>query len=406
MSGSRAFLFRLNLIGIALLVMGCCLPAHAQRVTQVDGTIDVGGGLNDYPTNTIASESSQWESFYNVSPGVTISSRTARSTFTLGYGFGWNYYGSEFARSATSHSVSLSASRQLSSRWTMQISDSYSRTNDLYTYYALRGVPIEEDVIVVYFYPVTTNTSIGTNSLTANFDRALSPRETLSFSAGHSMARYGQSENTLIGVSDLQTITANATYTRRLNERTSWNVAYNGSYFSFQKFNSAISTAVTVGLSSEVAKGTTVNVSAGPSRVKNLNFAGSNNTLVASLSIAKTIKENNVHASISNNNATATGVGSVSNTRTLTAGISRTLGRRVDVFADFSAFDGAGVAGNPFRTRGTSATANMGFKLAKNLSIQGGLQYQRYTQPSPYAFSQRRLFVSLRYSHPNLLRSH
>jgi hypothetical protein len=220
------------------------------------------------------------------------------------------------------------------------------------------------------------------------------------------MGFYGESENALIGLSNLQTISANATYTRRINERTSWNVGYSGSYFSFDKFNSAVSTAVTVGLSSTVAKNTSVNVSAGPSRVNNLGVPGNNTSLVASLSITRKIKENNFHASISNNNATASGVGSVSNTRSLTAGISRELGRRVSVFADFSAFDGTGVVGNPFRTRGTSATANMGFSLARNLSLQGGIQYQRYTQPSPYAYSQRRAFVSLRYSHPNLLRSH
>lgn len=402
----RGFLFRFSLSGIALLVMGWCLPADAQRVTQVDGTIDVGGGMNDYPTDTPQGEVSHWEKFYNISPGAVVSSRTARSNLSLGYAFGWNYYGSELSRSSTSHMVSLGVQRQLSPRWNLQVGEYYNRTNDIYSFYALRGVAIEEDAIVVYFYPVTTNSSLGTNSLSVSFDHTLSPRSSLSFGGTHTIGFYGASESTLAGLSDLQTISANAAYTRRLNERTSLSIGYNGSYFTFDKFSSAVSTAVTFGLTSVVAKDTTVNISAGPSRVTTLRGSGNNTTLAASASISKTIKENTVHASISNNNATTSGVGSISNTRSLTAGISRNFGRRVSVFGDFSAFDGSGVAGNPFRTRGTSAAANVGYTLVRNLSLQGGLQFQRYTQPSPYAFTQKRLFFSLRYSHPNLLRSH
>jgi hypothetical protein len=405
-SRRRGSLYLLNLAGIAFMATSWCLPAHAQRVTQLDGAISVSGGLSNYPTNTLGGGSSQSEGFYNVSPSANVSSRTARSTLGVSYAFGWNYYDSELARHSTSHTGSLSLSREFSPRWNIRVSDYYNRTNDVHTFYALRGFAVEEEAIVVYFYPVTTNASLATNALSVSFDHTLSPKSTLAFGASHSIGFYPGVEGAPLGLSDLQTISANASFTRRLNERTSVNVGYNGSYFSFDKFNSAVSTAVTVGLSSEVAKNTTVSASAGPSRVNNLNIPGSNTSLVASLSIAKTIKENNFHASISNNNATTSGVGTVSNTRTLSAGISRNLGRRVDVFADFSAFDGTGVVGNPYRTRGTSATANMGYRLAKNLFARGGIQYQRYTQPSPYAYTQRQLFASLQYTHPNLLRSH
>ena len=406
MRSSRAFLIRASLIGFTFLLMGWCLPAYAQRVNQLDGSIDVGGGVNDYPTNIGQGESSNWESFYNISPAATLSSKTARSVLSLSYAFGWNYYGSELARHSTSHTASLGVSRKLSQRWSVRVSDNYTRTNDIQTFYALRGVAIEEEGLVVYFYPVTTATAIGTNYLNVAFDHSFSAKSTLSFGATHTFGNYGASQSPLLGLSDLQTISVNATYTRRLNERTSWNLAYNGSHFTFDKFNSAVSTSATVGLTYTLAKETSVNVSAGPSRVDNLNIPGSNTTLAVTASIAKTIKRNSFHASLSNNNATTSGVGTVSNTRSAAAGVSRALNRRVNVFADFSLFDGAGVAGNPFRTRGTSATANMGYSLARNLSLQGGLQYQRFTQPSPYAYTQRRLFVSLRYSHPNLWRSH
>ena len=399
-------LIRLSLAGIACVLAGSFSPAHAQRTTSVDGSIDVGGGLNNYPVTTAAGESTQNEEFYNVSPAANLTSRTARSTLNLSYAFGWNRFGSEPSRNSTSHAVGLTWSREFSPRWNVRATEYYSRTSDLQTFYALRGVAIEDDALFYLFYPVTTNTSIGTNSLSVAFDNTFSPRSTLSFGASHSIGLYGDSEGLLVGLSDLQTFSANASYSRRLNDRTSWNVGYTGSYFTFDKFNSAVSTAVTIGLSSTVAKNTTVNVSVGPSRVSNMNASGTNTTLTASLSLSKRVRENSFHVTIGNNNASATGVGSVSATRSATAGISRPLGRRVNLFGEFSAFDGVGIVGNPFNTRGVSATANMGYTLVKNLTLQGGVQFQKYLRPAPYAFTQRRLFVSLRYTQPNLLRSH
>ena len=395
---------RVSMTGIAVVLLGCCLPAHAQRVTSLDASIDVSGGLNNYPVNTAAGESSHSEGFYSVSPSGTVTSRTARSTLTFGYSLGWSHYGGNQQRNSTSHSFSLSWSRQMGPRWNMRVGEYYSMTSDIRTFYALRGLAVEDEAVVLYFYPVTTNSPIGTNSLSFSVDRKLSTKSSLSFGVSHSMGIYPD-EIAFAGYSDLQTISWNGSYSRSLDDRTSWNVGYSGSYFSFDQFQSAISSAVTVGVTRLVAKNTTFNISAGPSRVNNLNFPGSNTTLTASLSVSHKIKENSFHFSLGNNNATTSGVGSVSSTRSVSAGVSRPLGRRMNVFGDFSAYDGTGIVGNPFNTRGMSATANLGYTLARNLSLQGGFTYQRYIRPAPQAFGERRLFVSLRYSHPNLLRS-
>jgi hypothetical protein len=383
-SSLRTFLVGVSLTGITVSMIGLCLPAYAQRVTSVGGSVDVGTGLDNYPiaTATGTGASSNSDSFYNISPSVSLSSKTTRSSLNLAYAFGWNRFNNEPPRNTTTHSVSFGVTRQLSSRWNMQVGESYSLSNDLQTFYALSGIALEQDTLVYFFHPVTTNTSVGYNSLNVSFDHKFSPRSQLSFGAGHTMGLYGDSESALVGLSDQQTFSANASYSRRINDRTSWNVGYSGSYFTFDKFNSAISTTVTVGLSSTVAKDTTLSISAGPSRV------------------------NNLHFSISTGNAMSSGVGSVSSTRSAAAGFSRSIGHRTNVSADFSAFDGTGLVGNPYNTRGMSATGNMGFTVMKNLSVQGGVQFTRYTRPSPYAYTQKRLFVSLRYSHPNLLRSH
>jgi hypothetical protein len=405
-SSLRTFLVCISLTGIAVSMMGLCLPAYAQRVTSVGGSVDVATGLDNYPITTVAGESSNSDTFYSISPSVTLASKTARSSMNLGYAFSWNRFNSEPPRDTTTHSVTFGVTRQLSPRWNMSVSDSYSLSNDLHTFYAISGYGIEEGSLVFFFHPVTTNASVGYNSLNASFDHKFSPRSSLSFGAGHSIGLYGDSESSLAGLSDNQTFSANASYSRQINDRTSWNVGYSGSYFTFDKFNSAIATTVTVGLSSTVAKNTTLSISAGPSRVNNLHFSSSDTNLSASVSATRRIQRNNFHFSISTGNAMSSGVGSVSSSRTAAAGFSRPIGHRVNVFTDFSAFDGTGLVGNPFNTRGMSASGNVGFNLVKNLSVQGGVQFTKYTKPSPYAYTQKRLFVSLRYSHPNLLRWH
>jgi hypothetical protein len=247
---------------------------------------------------------------------------------------------------------------------------------------------------------------VSTNALSVSVDHTLSPRSELSFSASHSIGLYGANQATpLVGLSDLQTISATASYTRRLNDRNSLSVNYNGSYFGFDNFSGAVSTAVTVGLSTVVAKDTTFSISAGPSRVNNVGTDGSNTNLAATVSLSRRIEKNSFDFSLSNNNATASGVGTVSNTRSAIASVSRPLSRRVSIYGNFSAYDGTGIVGNPFRTRGISATANVGYSLARNLSLHGGFQYTRYIHPAPYAYEQKGVFASLRYSHPNLLRS-
>jgi len=75
------------------------------------------------------------------------------------------------------------------------------------------------------------------------------------------------------------------------------------------------------------------------------------------------------------------------------------------VYASANVSDSKGILDNTVSSRGGGAAANVGFLLTQQLSLQVGAQLQRYTQPAPFAFTQKRLFASLRYTHPNLLRS-
>jgi hypothetical protein len=124
----------------------------------------------------------------------------------------------------------------------------------------------------------------------------------------------------------------------------------------------------------------------------------------ATASLQQDINENSFHFVFSQDSGNVTGLGSVSKTRRATVGFGRALGRRVNVFADVTGFESKGILDNTYGTRGLWASANMGFALTSKLSVQGGLSYQRYDQPSDFKTSQKRVFASLHYSLPNLLR--
>ena len=406
MSAKRIFMNRTRSAAVLVLLLGLSAPLYSQRTYNVNGTIDVVGGFDSYPPSTGVPTGGDvpTDPFYGVLPGISLQSRTARTVLNATYGFGLNHYASELPRDSKSHSASLSLSRDLGPRWTFTVTDWFSRTDDLFTYYALLGVELVDEDLVLYFSPVAANQTLTTNRVGASFSHQLSPRSSITFGGEHGLGYYGNDAD-LVGLSDQNQFSGNFGYSRRITDRTSLTVSYNAGYFAFDKFNSAVSNAVTAGLSSIIAKDTTVSLSVGPSHVRNIEVNVDNLSYQASASLTKAIKGNSFHFTLSQGNATTSGVGTISSTRSASAGISRTFGRRVSVFADASAFQGTGIIGNPFNTKGTTITGNVGLAIARNLSLQTGVQFQRYMQPSPYAFTQKRLFASLRYTQPNLLRS-
>ncbi|HET9215744.1 MAG TPA: hypothetical protein VFR18_02125 [Terriglobia bacterium] len=392
---------------VCVLLIGLSAPLFAQRTYTVSTSVDVIGGFESYPQTSglpVQPTEAPVDPFYGVLPGITLESRTARSEFSLNYGFGFTHYATELPRDTRTHNVHASISRRLSSRWTMDISEWFSQTNDLFSYYALLGAELVDDGLVFYFSPVATNQSVRTNNLSASFNHDLSARSTLSFNGGWTLGGYGNAGN-LVGLSDQNSFSGGVEYSRRISERLSWNLGYSGQYFTYDKFGSAVSNAVHFGLESVIAKGTKVSVSVGPSQVKNLNVDIDNTNFQASGSVTKEIKGNSFHFTLAQGNATSSGVGTISSTRSASAGVARTFGRRVSVFADASVFEGLGIIGNPFNTKGTSITGNVGIAIARNVSVHTGVQFQKYTQPSPYAFTQKRVFASVRYTQPNLFRS-
>jgi len=399
---------RTRLIVAQVVFFSLLLAASTQLYGQktLGASVDVVGGLDSNPQLSFpllgpTGQSSERTLFYGVYPAISLESRGARSVFNARYAFGWNRLDTELPTESKSHSAGVTFSTPIGARWNLDLEESYSMSDDLQTFYALRGVSLVGEDLVYVFAPTGARLTYRTNRASVSAKRAFSERSTLSFTGQHTLRGYDQAAAAL---TDQQSTTGSIAYARRLNERLSWSAEYSVTYHLFDDFNNALVNVVRAGLTNELARGTTVRFTIGPSFVTDPDASGKFTSYEATASLEQKVKENNFTLAFSQDNGNVTGLGSISKTRRATLGFNRALGRRVNVFADATGFDSTGILDNTIDTRGLSASANMGFSLTTKLSVQGGVSYQRYTRPSDFESSQKRVFASLRYSLPSLLR--
>ena len=396
----------MRIIGLLVLVVVCSAPLGAQHVYTLGAGIDFVGGGDNNPRGGGLTQAlrppNRMEPFYGAYPSVSFDVVSARSSLNMGYAYGWNRTDSLVALLSETHSASLTLTNQFSPRWSTSIRESFSRSDDPQTFYALRGVLPTPEGLTFVFSPVAIDQTSNSNNISVDAEHTFDARSGLSFGGSHNLRNYAT--DGIRGLSDQQDFGANVTFTRRISERTSWNVGYSGAYYDFSQFNEAISHAARFGMSTQLGPNTGLTWSAGASQVNSRVDSGSFASYEASAGLQQEIRSNLFQLNYTQDNTTPSGIGSLSRNRRASLGFSRALGQSVNVFASASVFDTRAILDNTFDTRGGSATANVGFALTRQLSLQVGGQMQRYTKPVTYQFTQKRVFISLRYSHPNLLR--
>jgi hypothetical protein len=397
---------RVTVYATFLALLAFSTEAQAQRIYSIGAAVDLVGGMDNNPQLTLpllTTDSAKRNEFYSIYPAVSLESTGARSVLNANYAFGWHRLATEEGTESQSHAASLAFTRQVGARSNLVFSDSYSRTHDIQTFYALRGIQQTPEDVVFLFSPIRTNQAFTTNQAAASFSHGFSQRSTLSISGEHSLRLYDTAgiNNTL---SDQQVIGGTVGYSRRFNERLAWTLQFSSTYFHFDTFNNDVSSVVRSGFTYVLGKNTVGSFTVGPSHARDLSTSETHLSYELIASLQHKIKDNNFHFLFVHDNGTVTGVGSISKAERASVAFFRSLGQRVNISFDGTAFDSTGILDNSIDTRGVSASGNVGVKLARNLSLNGGVQYQRYLRPNPYEVSQRRVFVSLRYTHPNLLR--
>jgi hypothetical protein len=124
----------------------------------------------------------------------------------------------------------------------------------------------------------------------------------------------------------------------------------------------------------------------------------------ATATLNRKVQKGSFALSVSQTSGDTSGLGSVSTFREAGLNTSHTYGKSITISASASAFDTQGLEVNSASARGFSAGGSVGYALGRDWSLNWGAQYQHYEGYSTAGYDQKRLFMSLRYSKPELWR--
>jgi len=384
-----------------IFVLTFAVSAQAQRRTlgtSINLTGGVGNTLNGFAVPTQV-PNQRFLPSYGAFPSITLTTQGEHSQLSLLYSYGFNRSGKDHEQS---HSGSFGLSKTLNPRWQARLSDSFMSSTDAFAFNALRNVFSDPTTTIFVFSPVTSHITSRSNTASFSASDQYTDRSSLSFSLTHNILDYGSGNGSSgSALLNQQQIAGNIAYNYKSGLHETWTLAYNVGYFTFSQSGNGFSQSALAGYSTNVFRDFTLSITAGVSE-SSAGTAGSTAGLTSSASFGKTVNKNSsflLH--FTQTSGGSVGLGSFSNARQAGLSLNHT-GRHVTEFMDVSAFDSHGILGNTFSQRGVSGTASLGLVLSKQWSAQLGGFYQAYDHTSTFAFTEKRVFASLRYNNPSL----
>jgi hypothetical protein len=394
--------------------------AQERRLTVGTSLDLVGGRTNSYGlagSSSLLQSSKPYFFFYGGYPSINFVSPSQHTVLNGSYTFGWTRTATQNSLDSQSHAANLSFSAAQSQHLKITFVDGFEMTDDAVSFNGFRGVSPSGEVFRFVFSPVSARIKSRTNSASLAIDNTISDKSSLTYSVSHSLLDYlTDSPTTTTGLSNQQRINGGLTYSRRTTQKDTWSVGYSASYFDFSNFHDSVSQKGHVGYNTKVGRDVTLDLTSGLAQVHDLTSGQSYLGYNASARLQKTIEskadqtrqertpsQKTFSLYYVQDSGDAGGLGSTVDTRS--AGFILGWNRpNVTLFADIAAFDMRGRLDNPYKARGIRGSAMIGVPLNREFSIQGGAQYQEYDHTSPYAFSQKRVYLTLRYNRPNLIR--
>jgi hypothetical protein len=107
---------------------------------------------------------------------------------------------------------------------------------------------------------------------------------------------------------------------------------------------------------------------------------------------------------VSQTSGDTSGLGSVSTSREAGLSLSHVFRRNITISANVSGFDTQGLQVNSLSARGARAGGSIGYALRREWALSWGGQYQHYEGYRTAGYDQKRLFMTVRYSKPELWR--
>jgi hypothetical protein len=397
-----------------LLLLPVCLYAGAlyaqDRIYTLGTTLDLAGGGTNQVTGLAAAQpqSSSFFPFYGAYPSLTLKAAGAHTVLNADYAYGYNRFQSDPKYTDQSHSGALNFNWTLSPELKISLSDSFRSTSDYATFNAIRGIASDAGPpSPIVFFPVASNVISRVNTAFILTNYKLDDRSSLSFNASHSLSDYSGTQNAAAAAAlpNQQRFSGDFSYQYQTGKYESWSLGYTAAYFDVAQheaasspYQNAYSQTIHLTYSNQLMPGLNVALGAGVSKVDSQGSAGGYTGYNSLANLRRTVgKTSSLSLHFTQNSGDTSGLGTISSTRS--GGLSYSYATKVvTFFADASLFDTKGTLDNTYRARGGSATANVGFPLSKSWSVQTGAQYQRYTGLSSFNFTQKRVFLTLRYT--------
>ena len=388
---------------IAVLLFLIAVQANAQdRKFSLGPRLDlVAGGGTDGGTDP---HSPQQGSFYSeVYPGMEMRSSGERDVITFSYAYGYRRTMGQPSYASNSQVGSATFSTSLNPSWKLNVSDSFQMTPNFFSFTTARGETTAPDGFRFLFSPVSTNQLTKTNTATIVTDYHWGASSSLALNVSHSLLNYPDNAAYRGILSNQHRVSESVTYSQGIAQRGIWSISYTRATATFNDFDTVRSHSLTAGYAHQIGRNLMLQVSGGPSYIESFQGSNSSSGYNAAASLRKVIKtKNTLSAYYSDATADFSGLGSVSHTRSGGFGWTQLVGKSLTTYADLSAFDTRSGIDNLYNVRGVSAAASFGIPLTRELSLNGGAQYYRYDQTSLFGFNQKRIFISLRYSAPEL----
>src|SRR6266481_2634802 len=257
---------------LAVMLTFAINAADAQeRQYAIGSTVDLVSGSDSNPVNSITGGLPQGStgpaSFFRLYPGISLVRSGGSSTLKASYTLELAGTRGDADYNSLSHGASLTFSYPASSRWRLNLTESFLATSDAASFNGLRGTTPPLAEFRFLFDPVALRLSTRNNTAGINTEYSLNPRSSLSLNASHALRQYGDSAIRTLSLLDQQFITGTINYTQKTSARDAWSVGYTASYFSFQNFGNTASHTAHVGYSLGISPDVKLELTVGATRV-------------------------------------------------------------------------------------------------------------------------------------------
>jgi len=405
--------------GFKLLISGVIFAAlvsflGAERVHTVNASVNLVASTSNNPqldTEGSVPAPPQDETFltYGVYPNIDLTSTGPRSNLRLAYSFGLNRVDSQTDFATNSHIFNGGVDAQLTQNLLLRISESFTRASDVQTFNLFRGVQVRPEGVFYDSETVSQHNDRRQNRVSINFDYTLNPKSSLTFGFEHSLLEYLGNSPSNSFLSDQNGFNGNLAYNRTMGLRTSWALRYSVSRYNYEAFDSARINFLSMSISRQLKPSVSLTFGTGPSYTESVDEqSGFFNWKNGSLTLSKTLENNLLSFSYSRQIGTSTGFGSVSDSQTFRFSFRRPLSRTTSVNAGVTLYDNEALLDNPVNNRGTFTSVGFNFLIYNRWSLHVGASYtvRQDDRQGLEAFEtkQKRVFVSLRFTLPELLR--